>query len=351
MNIVSPNGRPSLFTRLLLHLWWHLPAGKKVRERLKNIAFSHFSLLFKNSSSFKSWELSKELLRRRDVIIKPSDFPAHWPMEPLYLSSKNSRDAKPASTSKDSESLAIIIHAFYPDVLVELMGYLQSFSNVKCKLFVGTTPNSHKTVESILLSSPFPFCLKNYENRGRDILPFLKLATLAINEGHRLILKLHTKKSRHRLSGALWRQEIYKQLLDRKAVERILQVFDCNSNLGILGPAGHIIPMKTYYGSNALAICYLSHRLQFPHSQLMNLDFVGGSMFYMRSAALKPLLYLNLPDSLFEDERGQHDGTFAHAVERIFPVCSKVAGFVMGDSNSLPRKIKKQTIFRYRFSR
>ena len=55
--------------------------------------------------------------------------------------------------------------------------------------------------------------------------------------------------------------------------------------------------------------------------------FVAGSMFWVRLEALRPLLDAHLDPQLFESERGQVDGTCAHAVERLFGLCVDAAGF------------------------
>jgi len=57
------------------------------------------------------------------------------------------------------------------------------------------------------------------------------------------------------------------------------------------------------------------------------LDITSGSMFWVRPAALKPLLDLNLSIDHFPAEYGQLDGTLAHAIERLFLFVCEKAGF------------------------
>ena len=57
------------------------------------------------------------------------------------------------------------------------------------------------------------------------------------------------------------------------------------------------------------------------------LDFPSGSMFWARSAALRPLLDLQLATEDFDEEKGQIDSTLAHAIERLYFFACEKAGF------------------------
>jgi lipopolysaccharide biosynthesis protein len=56
------------------------------------------------------------------------------------------------------------------------------------------------------------------------------------------------------------------------------------------------------------------------------LDFPAGSMFWARTATLRPLLDTGIQLSEFPEEAGQVDGTLAHAVERLYFVSCEAAG-------------------------
>ena len=57
------------------------------------------------------------------------------------------------------------------------------------------------------------------------------------------------------------------------------------------------------------------------------LDFPSGSMFWGRSAALKPLLSMNLTLDDFPPENKQIDGTLAHIIERMYFFICEAAGY------------------------
>ena len=61
-------------------------------------------------------------------------------------------------------------------------------------------------------------------------------------------------------------------------------------------------------------------------SKNLPLEFPSGSMFWGRSAAIRPLLDLNLGFEDFPVEAGQIDGTLAHAIERTILMFAESSG-------------------------
>lgn len=327
------------FTRIGVYLWWHLPLRRQGKEGIKNVVFSCLPFLFRHARTYKNWQYTKRM-KKQDFAFHPSDFPAHWPLESIDTEQVRKADRPHLAT----HPLAVIIHVFYEDIFSGLLKYLHHLDQTNCKLFVGTTREKLACVRAMVSNTPFISHVEAFENRGRDILSFIKLSKLAIREGHPLLLKLHTKRSDHRLSGELWRKEIYDKLLKPSAMKKILEIFEANPKVGLLGPEGHVIPMSLYYGGNARAIGYLCYLLRMDPKELREMHFVAGSMFYIRSQALMPLLELKLTSELFEKEARQRDGTMAHAVERIFSVSNHVSGFSLADTSSTSRNPRPKVI-------
>ena len=57
-------------------------------------------------------------------------------------------------------------------------------------------------------------------------------------------------------------------------------------------------------------------------------QFPSGSMFWARTKALKRLYLLNLQYKDYPYERGQLDGTLAHAIERLLFFICEISGYV-----------------------
>ena len=144
-----------------------------------------------------------------------------------------------------------------------------------------------------------------------------------IEGGHRYLIKVHTKKSVHRQDGDTWRSDLFDKLLTDSAIRDALEHFREAPTTGILGPEGHLVPMSYYWGSNAARVEHLAARLGVDRSNLENLRFVAGNMFFARINALLPLMNLAIHDDDFEEELHQLDGTMAHAIERVMSVSAK----------------------------
>ncbi|SFA85686.1 glycoside hydrolase family 99-like domain-containing protein [Azotobacter beijerinckii] len=220
-------------------------------------------------------------------------------------------------SSVDNDTLAVVVHSFYPDILEEIIERLKKTGNTQLKLFVTCPEDKASEVEGILARSGFEHLLLPTTNRGRDVLPFFKILPHILNGHHRAILKLHTKKSKHRDDGDKWRDDLYEKLIGH--ISAAQQAFKEDSEIGMIGPAGHILPMDSYWGSNEKNVLKLAARLGIGQEQVFDLPFIAGTMFFCRTISLLPLCKLATEDD-FELEAGQTDGTFAHAIERIFPI-------------------------------
>lgn len=224
------------------------------------------------------------------------------------------------------QRLALIIHAYYPDVLSEILDYLHEIDGIELQLYISCPPEKTHTVSELLKGCTHSWYLSEMPNRGRDVLPFLMQLPQVIEDGHDWVLKVHTKKSTHREDGDVWRRDLYDKLLTKQSILQARTTLTNSPEIGILGPAGHLVPMSFYWGSNANRVEGLACRLGVRPSDLKEMSFVAGTMFFARVQALSPLLNLALSSTDFEDETGQVDGTLAHALERTLSVSAHAAG-------------------------
>ncbi|MET3928987.1 lipopolysaccharide biosynthesis protein [Lysobacter sp. OAE881] len=220
----------------------------------------------------------------------------------------------------------LVIHAWYPDVLEEILEVLVSDGH-RFRVIITTPPDKVAQIRAILDKRGIDAEIEAHENRGRDILPFLRVANRLLDEGTELVLKLHTKKSPHRQDGDAWRNQLIGHLLSPPRVDGIVRAYHDDPSLGVVAPEGHVQPLGYYWGANESNVRYLTARLGIGAPRVESDDFVSGSMFWARLEALRPVLDAHLDDWEFEAEAGQVDGTFAHAIERVFALAARDAGY------------------------
>lgn len=216
--------------------------------------------------------------------------------------------------------VAVAIHAFYPEVLPEILAYLNALPGC-IDLFVTTSIDKANEIRVHLQSQSRPFEIIICENKGRDVLPFLGVLDVLVKRKYDYAAKVHTKKSLHRDDGNKWRQELYEAVIGTDAFYRSLVALENDPSLGMLGPEGHLVSMNTYLGSNLDRVSHFARKLGIAHDKLLDYAFFAGTMFIGRVAALAPLLNLGVAGSDFETEAGQIDGTLAHALERVIGLC------------------------------
>ena len=220
----------------------------------------------------------------------------------------------------------VVIHAWYPDVFAELLQELRQV-DAGFRIVVTTSPELVPAMHAVASRAGTDLEIIEYENRGRDILPFLHVAGRLLDEGEQIVLKLHTKRSLHRPDGGSWRRELVGSLLSAERVPGILGAFAADSTLGLVAPEGHVQPLNFYWGANEDAARYLAVRAGIDPPDAERDEFIAGSMFWVRLEALRPLLDAHLDEWEFEPESGQVDGTFAHALERMFILAARHAGY------------------------
>ncbi len=316
-------------------IWRYFPINRPKKENMKSLLFITFPFVFKRWAIYQNWKNSQVFNNHRLYFWQANFWQRKFFSEykiPIVSTPKKN----PFLIGKTS--LAIIIHAFYADIFIEIIQQLSLPEFKGFTLYVTAPVNSIKEIENSLQGVPFSFSVMAVENHGRDILPFLKILPQVISNGHDLILKLHTKSYNYLNRKYHWRDDLFEKLIGIEKMTEMLKVFRENSSIGMIGPIGNILPMRLYYGANGERVHRYSKMMGATDDQLSDLNFVAGSMFYARTQAMLPLLKLQLTDKDFEPEAGQTDGTMAHVVERLFSVGTILSGLQMADTNFNPSK-------------
>jgi lipopolysaccharide biosynthesis protein len=311
-------------------VWRILPFNRQIKENLKFLLFTAFPFFFYRFAVYQNWK-NAQVYKDKNL--------SFWSLELWRRSFSKSftvriqTKKRIGKASSPNPRFAIAIHAFYPEIFHEILQMLEQSEYDKISLYVTAPADVLKTIEGMLNQSSFPFRIMEVENRGRDILPFLKILPQIFDDGNELLLKIHTKKSDHLNRKDLWRSDLFNKLIGNGAINNALTIFENNPSLGIIGPAKHILPMYYYYGANALSVINLSKLMGVETGSLNGLNFVAGSMFFATKEALLPILNLGLNDGDFEIENNQTDGTMAHAVERAFAAALFAAKLQLSDTD------------------
>lgn len=243
----------------------------------------------------------------------------------------------PAACPLDHVQLrvGIMLHVFYLDLLDELARDL-ALMPTPYVLLVSVTDEAARAA-TLARCRDLPR-LRQLEvrvvpNRGRDLAPFLlsfRKEILALD----LVCHLHTKKSLY--SGQeqdRWRRYLVDRLLGSAGrIAWILGTFQAMPQLGMVYPESFAsVPWWAHtWLSNVACARELGARLGIAVDPTAYLDYPAGSMFWARTAALRPLYELGLPLEVFPSEQGQTDGTTQHALERLLGLVVPRQGMVLG---------------------
>ena len=233
------------------------------------------------------------------------------------------------STPPTKLRVAAVVHIFYPELADELKNLLL---NIPCKVdvFISTTaPEKKSAIENVFGDfDKGSVTIKIFENRGRDIAAAF-VGFREIYDRYDACVHIHSKKSLHaksRLSG--WREHLYRNLLGSpEIVGGILEILS-DERVGLVFPQ-YFTPIRisVNWGRNYLVTKNFLHRLGVEVDNRNLIEFPAGSMFWFKPKALAPLLDSGLTFDDFPEERGQIDGTIAHAIERAFLFIVEAAGF------------------------
>jgi len=214
---------------------------------------------------------------------------------------------------------AVVIHGFHLDLLPWLLGDMNQGGDSGLDLYVSTPEDQFSAAAALLQQLGWKRVnLVGVENRGRDMAPFLlELLPRVMANGHPWLLKIHTKRSAHLVDGDLWAEYLRASLATSSACSLFSDWFARDKGLGLIVPSGTLMPCSLSLHQNSKHLRMLLPRLGIRGGWLLEQVFVAGSMFAIRSEALKALCALDLNLNDFEPEHQQCDGTLAHALERL----------------------------------
>jgi glycosyltransferase involved in cell wall biosynthesis len=236
--------------------------------------------------------------------------------------------APEANDLPGNHRVALHIHAYYPELLPEMIARLTR-NRICPDLFVSTT--SEQAREQVV------GMLKGYEgtvvdvqlvpNRGRDIGPLLTAFGKKILADYDYVGHVHTKKTadlEDASVGQVWYRFLLENLLGGESgamADSILAGMKRDDSIGMIYPDD---PYVVGWTANRPFAEPLAARMglgKLPEQ----INFPVGTMFWARTAALAPMVNLNLDWADYAEEPLPYDGTMLHAIERLFPLTLAVS--------------------------
>jgi lipopolysaccharide biosynthesis protein len=229
-----------------------------------------------------------------------------------------------ATRSGCAGRVLVVAHVFYPEIWPELVQRIERIpvpTDVVVTLVEG---HSAGLLDEVVATFP-GVVVETLPNRGRDMWSLVRTAELGLIGDYDAVLKLHTKRSVHRLDGAAWRDRLLDGLCPSpERIGLILELLRRDATVGMVAPAGAVLG-REFWGGNAPLIDALAARTGIsvdPES----VWFPGGSMFWSRPAPLNRLRKAALTLADFEHEVIALDATTAHALERFIGALVTDAG-------------------------
>lgn len=225
---------------------------------------------------------------------------------------------------KPSSDSVIIYHSYYDSLIEEVIERRISLHQDIADAIISVRPDTtSETINTITRLLPNSLILVT-DNRGRDVNPFIQALALAKKYSYRFFCKIHSKKSPHREDdkGEKMRQNIIASLLPSPSeTANIVSRLRNDPKLSLLAPPRTLAKLSNpaYFSKNTAWLDILLRELgQESYIGNYNFQFPRGTMFWAKTEFFAPLLIEDtFSSSRFEDELGQLDGTFAHAIERI----------------------------------
>lgn len=248
--------------------------------------------------------------------------------------------------------VAVLVHVFYPELVAEIVEQLAAIP-VPFDLVVTNASPQPVQISPDDVVELRHVLIVDVENHGRDIWPMVQVVNAGLLDPYDVVLKVHTKRSEWRAdhelagSGDEWRVQLLNAVLgDSTNVAAILSAFAGSPTLGLVTASG-CIHGADFWGADLAATQELLRRLELAVVP-GELNFAGGSIYWIRGFLLQGLRALALTAEDFEPERGHIDGTTAHAIERAIGILTEEAGLQIVASDNLPDNAIANSDSRYR---
>jgi GT2 family glycosyltransferase len=158
--------------------------------------------------------------------------------------------------------------------------------------------------------------LRVFENRGMDILPFLKLLP-ELNTSYDIVTKFHLKKEINDVDIA-WNKYAGEALVSRRVLQHIEHVFEKREEVSFAGMAPFYLSCETLMLGNETNFNNLLESKPKLNQDWHSYGFFAGTNFSLRPAVLSFLSEWAIKNEHLFVQSYSQDGAWANALERVF---------------------------------
>lgn len=234
--------------------------------------------------------------------------------------------------------IAVQIHLFYIDLLDEIISQL-SLIPVTFDVLISTSSEEKKSICIEKLSkckNINKIVVDIFENKGRDIYPFIKQINKYIDK-YDILCHIHSKKTLQyqKVSpyGEAWRKYLYNNLFgSTENISYILnKLSDEKEKVGIIYPPCFPVLKKMLAATSeykGIIKEAFEHFDIFLDENTEIVDFPVGSMFWVKTNAIRRMFEdIEYLEETCPIEAGQSNATVLHAYERLFTYISYTNGY------------------------
>ena len=233
---------------------------------------------------------------------------------------------------RNGTKIAVQVHIFYENLINEIINKTNNIP-VNFDLYLSTDSlikaiHIEEIIQKHSLANNYE--IKIYENKGRDVLPFLLQIRKHIKK-YKYICHLHTKKTSFVSFGDEWRQYLFNNLLGNKEIiSEILTDLENNEKLGFIFPESFhkvIIEYETEVTEkDKFFISYLLKKINKSLRIGEQIEFPVGNMFWAKGESIHQIFNIDITNEI-PTENNQVDGTILHGIERIWLYLVKLNGY------------------------
>ena len=320
-----------------------------IRARSLGTDIKHYSLQYSDGSDarkaldFISKKTSYDIDLIWDYLLRTKNLTdLYRQLELHYILS----EIDPPDNFLISKTIAVFIHLYYEDQLDKIATYCLNFPE-NTDFYISTTDlDKADRIKKRFLSLKLNVQVRVRPNVGGEAPTlWVTFSDVILSDKYEFACYFHAKKSsyfNYSIIGDAFANRCYENLfVSRAYVLNVLKLFHDENKLGIL------VPPNVYHGPY-FSVAYRSWGVHYEKTKKLAKDLrlsvdispdkvpvaPYGCMFWFRTAALKKGISHGFTYDNFNVEY-QPDGTFMHAIERIYPFVAQDSGFYTATIGSL----------------